>query len=337
MNASASRVLPMPGSPRDERRPRRGATRRRPQAARRSAGARRRGRPAARALRRARAARAASIRAAAPRARGSRRRPTARLPRSAATARSTSSEIAVSPACARSVSRAARFTASPVTVYVRCAVAAGGRGDDFAARDADVRGQRTPELGGESRPCRRGCRAPRAARARCRCRGRPARRTRAITASPTCLSIVPPARSIACVGKLEIAREDPVDLLRVEAARHARVAGEIGKQNRDLPSLADGRRCALRRRQACRTTGRNARPAAARRGSARIVGRRSTWMCFPLARRIVPRGSAGSPGLATALCGAASARQRVPSHPRGGTADFAMLRGTLTGLPEVVP
>jgi hypothetical protein len=72
------------------------------------------------------------------------------------------------------------------------------------------------------------------------------------------------------VRELEVAREDTMDLLGVQPARHSRVTREIGEQDRDLPALADRRRAAARH---------VARQAAPHAGQKRAPGGSTTRHC----------------------------------------------------------
>ena len=110
-------------------------------AARRAAGG-----PGRRAQRRAAATPAPARRSPSPRAAPAPRSRAGRQARAAPRPRPGSR-----PARAASVRREARFTESPVTVYSRCARAAGAAGDDLAAGDADVHVQVAAGLGRERR------------------------------------------------------------------------------------------------------------------------------------------------------------------------------------------
>ena len=118
-------------------------------------------------------------------------------------------------------------------------VAAGCRCDDLTARDADVRRERKARRIDDRRHA--GVDVERGAQ--CALDVVPVRDRRAEDAHHRVADVLVDRAAGAldrAVGELEVTREDPMDILGVAPARHPCVAGEIGEQDRDLPALAGG-------------------------------------------------------------------------------------------------
>ncbi len=168
-------------------------------------------------------------------------------------------------ACAGDVGQACGEVDRVAGHRIRAVRIAAGRGrHHLTAGDADVRGERPPRRHGDGGHA--GMNVERGAqRARDVVAVRDRRAEYAHDRVADVLVDRAPGALYRAVGDLEVLRQDAMNLLGIEAARQVRVAGEVGKQDRDLPPLPGGRR----RRPALRHRG------AARRAEARAGRQRS--------------------------------------------------------------